>query len=246
MIAALILATILFTSILSGIFGMAGGLILMGVLASLLPVQTALALHGVIQLASNTGRAILHRRYVAWRVLGWFALGSVASTAALSLFALNPDKFAVYLMLGLMPVLVWLPERWFALDAAKPAHAVAAGLVSTGLALASGVSGPITDLFFVRTKLTRHQVVATKSVMQPFGHASKVLVYGAALFGAEGRASVPLWLLGGGIAISIVGIMVGAALLDRLSDRHFQTARKAIVTVIGLTFLVQAARIAPW
>ena len=222
---------------------MAGGLILMGVLTVMLPVPTALALHGVIQLASNTGRAILHRRHVVWSVLGWFAGGSVVATAAFSLIAFAPDKFAIFLLLGLMPILVWLPERWFSLDASKPLHAIGAGLLSTGLSLVSGVSGPVTDLFFVRTHLTRHQVVATKSVMQPFGHASKVLVYGAALMSPAGRAAVPLWLLGAAILLSIVGIMTGASLLDRLSERHFQSARKWIVTIIGLTFLVQAARL---
>ena len=48
------------TAFLSGIFGMAGGLVLMGLLAWLLPVTTALALHGTIQFASNIWRAPPH------------------------------------------------------------------------------------------------------------------------------------------------------------------------------------------
>ena len=47
------------TSLLSGIFGMAGGMILIGVLLVLLPVPEAMMLHGVTQLASNGWRGLL-------------------------------------------------------------------------------------------------------------------------------------------------------------------------------------------
>ena len=52
------------TAFLSGIFGMAGGLILMGVLLALMPVPAAMMLHGVTQLASNGWRAFLWRDHI--------------------------------------------------------------------------------------------------------------------------------------------------------------------------------------
>ena len=45
---------------------MLGGLILMGVLASLLPVGAAMVLHGLIQLTSNGYRAWLNRKDIQW------------------------------------------------------------------------------------------------------------------------------------------------------------------------------------
>ena len=56
-LAAGFAAAVLFTSFLSGIFGMAGGMILMGLLLAMLPVATAMLLHGITQLASNGWRA---------------------------------------------------------------------------------------------------------------------------------------------------------------------------------------------
>ena len=47
------------TAFLSGMFGMAGGLILIGVLLALMPVPEAMALHAVTQMASNGWRALL-------------------------------------------------------------------------------------------------------------------------------------------------------------------------------------------
>ena len=65
LIAALCL-TMVGTSFLSGIFGMAGGMILVGILLALLPLPDAMMLHGVTQMASNGWRALLWWRYVRW------------------------------------------------------------------------------------------------------------------------------------------------------------------------------------
>ena len=62
-IAALCLAMV-GTSFLSGIFGMAGGMILVGILLVMMPVPEAMMLHGVTQLASNGWRGLLWWRYV--------------------------------------------------------------------------------------------------------------------------------------------------------------------------------------
>jgi hypothetical protein len=223
---------------------MAGGLIFMGLLAWLLPAAFALALHGVIQFASNTWRFLLHRRHVAWPVLLWFGIGAAAAIGLFSLLIFSPTRFYVFLGLGLMPILVWVPERWLSLDATRPGHAIGGGFVSTGLALVSGVSGPVTDLLFVRSKLNRHQVVATKAVMQAIGHASKILVYGGLLLSAPARAVVPLPVTAVAILASMAGIMVGGIILDRISEAHFRTSRRWIITIVGATFLVQAIRIA--
>lgn len=242
--SVLIVIAAFLTSILSGVFGMAGGLIFMGLLAWLLPAAFALALHGVIQFASNTWRFLLHRRHVAWPVLLWFGIGAAAAIGLFSLLIFSPTRFYVFLGLGLMPILVWLPERWLSLDATRPGHAIGGGFVSTALALVSGVSGPVTDLLFVHSKLNRHQVVATKAVMQAIGHASKILVYGGLLLSAPARAVVPLPVTAVAILASMAGIMVGGIILDRISEAHFRTSRRWIITIVGATFLVQAVQVA--
>jgi len=243
-VGALIVVAAFLTSILSGIFGMAGGLIFMGLLAWLLPVTTALALHGVIQFASNLWRAILYRMHIAWRVFLWFGLGATVAIAFFTLVIFAPTKFYVFLGLGLMPILVWLPERWVRLDAANRSHALVGGFISTGLSLVSGVSGPVTDLLFIRTELNRHQVVATKAVMQAIGHASKIIVYGAVLLSAPAREVIALPVTALAVAASMAGIVVGGLILDRISEAVFRTSRRWIVTIVGGAFLAQAIQIA--
>jgi len=48
---------VLLTSTLSGVFGMAGGLVLLAVLLTLLPVATAIAVQGAIQARGPGSRA---------------------------------------------------------------------------------------------------------------------------------------------------------------------------------------------
>src|SRR5437667_12798760 len=65
MIAALGLLMVA-TAFLSGLFGMAGGLILIGVLLTLMPLPTAMVLHAITQMASNGWRAVLWRAHIRW------------------------------------------------------------------------------------------------------------------------------------------------------------------------------------
>ena len=73
---AFIIAAAFVTAAISGVFGMAGGLLLKGALALVLPVSATFVAHGLLQLVANGWRAILHRRHVAWRIVGLYALGA--------------------------------------------------------------------------------------------------------------------------------------------------------------------------
>src|SRR5574342_57501 len=115
-IVSLIAFSTLVTSSISGILGMAGGMILLGVLLAVLPLPAAMMLHGISQLASNGGRALMLRREVDWRV--------------------------------------------------RRGHSFVCGLVCLALSLTAGIAGPILDVFFVRSSMSRHAVVATKALTQ--------------------------------------------------------------------------------
>jgi uncharacterized membrane protein YfcA len=242
--AAFLIVTALFTATLSGVFGIAGGLVLMGALALFLPVQAAFVTHGILQLASNAWRAILHRRFVRWNIVGWYALGSVVAAIGVALLAVTPSKPVLYLLLGLVPILTWLPRAWINLDAGRPPQAAITGLVVTGLNLLAGVSGPLLDIFFVRTEMTRHQIVATKAATQIFAHTAKILVYGAPLFAAKAIPGMPpVWMFAIVVPLSMLGTVLGGRILERLSDVNFKRATRLIVTGVGVLYLIQAARL---
>jgi uncharacterized membrane protein YfcA len=199
---AALLAAVFGTAVLSGIFGMAGGVILMGVFTTLLPVSAAMVTHGLVQLMANGGRAFLHREHIQWRIAGLFVAGSVIVALLLALVRFEPSKPFVFLMLGLCPLEVWTPPKLLNIDAAKASHAVLCSVLVTGVNLSSGASGPLLDIFFVRTALNRHQIVATKGFTQSFAHITKIVFYGAPLIAANGAGLPSPWFFAAMVPIS--------------------------------------------
>ena len=244
-LAALFILVLSFvTATLSGVFGMAGGLVLMGGLALVLPVSAAFVTHGLLQLVANGWRAILHRQHVAWRIVALYALGSLIAGGVMSLIALAPSKPYLFLFMGLLPALLWLPQDWIRLDAAKPAQALASGVLVTAVNLTAGVAGPLLDIFFVRTTLTRHVIVATKAATQVFAHLAKIIVYGGLMLRSHGGAGMPpLWLFAVAIPLSMLGTVVGGRILDRMTDINFKRYPRLIVTAVGILYLVQAGQL---
>ena len=231
------------TAMLSGVFGMAGGLVLMGALAFVLPVQAAFVSHGILQLVANGWRSILHRKHVRWDIVGWYALASLIAGLIVAGLSFTPSKPLLFLLLGLVPFLTWLPQGWINLDAARPRQAFLSGLTVTGLNLTAGVAGPLLDIFFVRTELTRHAIVATKAATQVFAHLAKILVYGAPLVTGVAIGMPPLWVFAIAIPLSMAGTYVGGLILDRMSDVNFKRWTRWIVTAVGVSYLVRAAQL---
>ena len=129
------------------------------------------------------------------------------------------------------------------LDAARPPQAFASGLMVTGLNLTAGVAGPLLDLFFVRTSLTRHAIVATKAATQVFAHLAKILVYGTPLLINSDQGMPPWWMFALAIPLSMAGTVVGGRILDRMNDVDFKRWTKWIVTGVGAVYLIQAAQL---
>lgn len=213
--------TVLVTSFLSGLFGMAGGMVLMGLLLVLLPVPSAMLLHGITQFTSNGWRAWLWRRFVAWRVVARFAFGAAVAGTLFALFGTVPNQAVSLLILGLTPFMALaVPQRW-ALDAQKPAHGLLAGFLCMGIQLLAGISGPLLDVFFVRSDMSRQSVVATKATMQVFGHAVKIVYFAPMVAGTPGEA-VESAVIVLSIAMALLGTNLSRRVLNRMSDAQFR------------------------
>lgn len=232
--------TALLTSFISGILGMAGGMIFMGVLLALLTVPQAMVLHGVTQLASNGWRAILWRRSIDWRVFRGNAWGSVAALVAFTLVQLVASKPVALLVLGVTPFIgMALPER-LVLDVQKRGQPFLCGVICTGLQLVAGVSGPILDVFFVRSAMDRRAVVATKASIQSLGHIIKIAYFGA-LVGAAQRGTVDFRLGALMVALAIVGTTLSRRVLEGLTDASFRKWTRWTVMAAGVAYLLTGA-----
>lgn len=236
LISSIVAVAVFLTSTLSGVLGMAGGLLLLATLLALLPVATAIAVQGAIQIVANGSRAWFSREHIDWRVLGFICIGLAGAAVVLFILRYTPDLAAVCIAIGLMPILVWIPKHWLALDASKPVHAVLCGFLGGGLNLAVGVSGPAVDIFFIRTQMDRRRIVATKAATQVISHAAKVVFYGAVAT-AMGTGDWILVLIAAPFAVA--GTNLGYHILQRLSDEGFRKWTRWIVTAIGIFYMAR-------
>jgi len=235
LIAAILAVSALVTSFISGILGMAGGLILMGILLALMSVPAAMMLHGITQLASNGWRAFLWRAHVDWRVFRGYLYASLAVTALFAVFQFVVSKPVALIVMGLTPFLALaLPERLH-LNVERRGHASVCGAICSVLNLTAGVSGPILDVFFVRSKMTRHAVVATKATTQSLSHLLKIAYFGGIL--TIGRGQVEPWLGAMMVALAFVGTTLSTRVLEKMNDASFRLWTRRVVMTIGVFYL---------
>lgn len=237
-LTAVVLVTMVATAFLSGIFGMAGGLILIGVLLVILPVPEAMMLHGVTQMASNGWRGLLWIRHVRWSAIGAYLAGCAAALLVWSLWRYVPSKAVALLLLGGAPFLVRLVPARFKPNPESIVQGSLYGVICMTLLLLTGVAGPLLDSFFLGGKLDRREVIATKAVCQIFGHAAKLLYFGAVI---EQAASVDPIVAGLAILASMIGTSLAAKVLLAMTDRQYRSWANRIITAIAGYYVAHAA-----
>jgi len=235
----IILLATLSTAFLSSIFGMLGGLILMGALITIMPVSQAMVLHGLIQLTSNGYRAWLNKTDIKWNIVSTLIIGNIISLVGLFSLAFVPDKITVLLVLGLLPYIAWAFPKNNSLDVSKKPIGILAGMVVVGSNLLSGTGGPLLDIFFQRVNMTRHQVVATKAVAQSLGHISKIIFFGF-LTTSKFNTWPSFWLIFFAVIASVIGTTLGKIILDKIDDRTFFVWTQSILLAIGALFIAYA------
>jgi uncharacterized membrane protein YfcA len=232
--AALAAASVV-TSFVSGILGMAGGMILLGILLAALPLPAAMALHGMTQLASNGWRAAMLRREVDWRVIRGYTMGALLALGVFALARVVLNKPGALIAMGLTPFVgLALPERLH-LNVERRGHSLACGFLCVCLALTAGIAGPILDLFFVRSRMGRHSIVATKALTQTLSHLLKIVYFGRLVGGAEGH--VDPWLAGTMVVLAFAGTTLSAAVLERMSDASFRRWTRLTIVTLGVVYL---------
>lgn len=214
---------------------MGGGMILMAFLANLLPVTTAMVIHGTVQAVANGSRFLILIRHVAWRVLPAYGLGIGAGLGFFSMAFFSTEKWLIYLLMGSLP---FIPKRILtkvAPDILRPVHSFACGFFVTMMQMLAGASGPLLDMFFQETKLTRQEIIATKAITQTVSHLIKACYY-AALVGSTQLISKDLLIL---MVVATVGTWAGTQLLERMDEQRFRYCLKLGIRIIGFLCVVK-------
>jgi uncharacterized protein len=236
---AVIAVSILVTSFVSGIFGMAGGIMLLGVLLIYMDVAAAMILFGAIQMSSNGWRATLWMRYVDWQIVWRYMVGSTVMFLLLRTVAVVPSKAIIYLGLGLIPFAADLLPKRLTPDITRPGAPYICGAFIIVLQLLAGAAGHILDIFFQKSHLDRKTIVATKAVTQVAGHVYRIIYFGSFEFAFD--ISIPWWGYAGAIALSFAGTSLAAPVLLRMTDVGFRMWSRRVTMAVAVVYLARGA-----
>src|SRR3954452_24008059 len=232
----LIACRIISTSFISGLFGMAGGMILVGVLLVYFDVATGMVIFSIIQFVANGWRAVLWARFVLWRIFFVYVAGAVISFAVMRYVAIVPSKAAGYLGLGFMPFLIELLPMRARQHIEWRGVPFVTGVLTTVIQLLTGVGGLFPDIFFQKSTLDRKTTIATKAVTQTFSHVVRAAYFGSFVGVAD---VVPLWTYLPAILLSIAGTTLAAQVLERMTDAGFRQWTRRVIFAVSVIYLAR-------
>ncbi len=225
------------TSFIAGAFGLGGGIVLLAIMGSLMPVTTMIPVHGVVQLGSNAGRMALLLRHINTSVLLPFTLGSLIGGAIGSAVVIRMPPELLQIGLGLF--VLW--SIWSRPPAPKSGGSAmaATGLVSTFLTMFFGATGVFVAAVVKTFGFDRLTFVATHATCMTLQHGIKVVAFG--LLGFAYGQYAPLMLLM--VASGILGTYAGRYVLKRTADDRFHLILNWILTILALRLLWQGSQV---
>ncbi len=232
-LTALILGLItLCTSTLTGIFGMGGGLLLLGFLPAFLPIAAVIPVHGVTQLVSNASRAYFSWSSIRWSVIPPFLAGGLIGTVCFAIVLQAISLRYLPLFIGGYILLSQWSDVFNRIVARFESFALL-GFFQVGLALLTGTIGPVHMVMLNKRYSDRHEIVATAAAMMSIKHGLKIVAF--LLIG------VKLWQFGdvmlAMIIAAIIGSYLGTKLRAKTSNRHFKAVLKVILSLLAIKMI---------
>jgi uncharacterized membrane protein YfcA len=226
------------TAFLSGLFGMAGGMILIGVLLMLMPLPTAMVLHAITQMASNGWRAFLWRAHIRWRPVCVYLIGCALALGVWSIARYVPDKPIALLLLGVTPFMARMLPSEIKPNPDSVWQGALYGSICMGLMLMTGVSGPLLDTFFLGGNFERRQIIATKATCQVASHLTKLIYFGGII---DQAATLDPLLAVIAVSASMLGTTLSRRVLEAMSDAQFRRWANRLITTVASYYILYAS-----
>jgi len=166
----------LFTSLIAAVVGVGGGLMLIAILPSFLPIQAVVPIHGLTQLSSNISRAYFGFKDIQFEVVPKFLIGSVFGVGII-IFILDmisieyiPLFIGIYILLSL-----WSKNFNEKIKQYESYYLI--GFLQSGLSIVIGTTGPLTLTKLHKDYKEKNKVVATSALLMSITHCMKVIVF---------------------------------------------------------------------
>lgn len=220
------------TSAITAVTGIGGGMVLIAIMPGFLPAAAIVPVHAVVQLFSNSSRALFGWRHLRWEFVLAFIAGSIVGGGLAATLArgINLDYTPLFIAAYIL-FTVWGPPLKF--KKPPPGEFVLIGAIQTGLSMLVGATGPMSQAALIARDLKRDALVVSGALMTTFTHLIKVV-----LFALLGFSFASYWQLMLGMSIAVVvGALLGTRLRYRVPEALFRRILKWALTLLALRMI---------
>jgi len=234
------------TSSISAVLGMGGGIILLGIMAILIPEgYMVIALHGIIQLVSNTTRTYVFRNHLKKDLIKEFSIG-VFFGVALSIIIIfiliqlfqvsSANEIKVEILKPLIGIfIIWYLFLKGAKKEKKTASFIPVGFISGLSSIFVGATGPLIAPFFLSRNLLKENIIANKAACQMLTHLTKIplfIYFFNVNYLKEYSILLPL------IFSVFLGTNFGKKILSFIPEKIFKKLFKIVLFIIAIRLIL--------
>ena len=241
----LILASFI-TSSISAVLGMGGGIILLGIMAVIIPEgYMVIALHGMIQLASNTTRTFVFRKFIKKNLVKEFFIGAfigvgISILIIILIIQIFEKQSANQIQAEFLKPLIGAFIIWYLFfkkskKEKKTGSFTKVGTIAGISSIFIGAVGPLIAPFFLNKSLTKENIIANKAACQMITHFTKIPLF-IYLFDvnyiAESKVLLPL------IIAVFIGTNFGKKILSFIPEELFKKLFRIALFIIALRLII--------
>ena len=219
------------TSLLTSIFSLGGGLIMLVALAQSFSPATLIPLHGSIQLANNFSRTLVYREFFQWKLIKNILISTMfGAVIGIYLFGTLPENLLVMVIAATILFLTWAPLDSLILSVMK--NDWFCGFISGFAGIFVGANGPLVTAYLRTKNLSPEVLVANHGAIMIFQHGIKIILF-ASFFN--------FMILDYFIFILILaltgyaGAILGRRLISKVPFKSFNIILKVFLTLLAFS-----------
>ena len=222
------------TSLLTSVFSMGGGLIMLVALAQFFSPAILIPLHGSVQLTNNLSRVFVYRNFFRWDLIRNILFPTVfGAFLAINLFGNLSENILLLLIAATILFLTWAPSNHFLFSAMK--NDISCGFISGFAGIFVGANGPLVTACLRTKNLQPEILIANHGAIMVFQHLIKIILF-ASFFNfliLDYLVFITLMTIGG-----YFGAVIAKRLIIKISLSKFDLILKVLLTLLSLFLFV--------
>ena len=219
------------TSLLTSIFSLGGGLIMLVALAQSFSPATLIPLHGSIQLANNFSRTLVYREFFQWKLIKNIVISTMfGAVIGIYLFGTLPENLLVMVIAATILFLTWAPLDSLIFSVMK--NDWFCGFISGFAGIFVGANGPLVTAYLRTKNLSPEVLVANHGAIMIFQHGIKIILF---------TSFFNFMILNYFIFILILaltgyaGAILGRRLISKVPFKSFNIILKVLLTLLAFS-----------